>query len=381
MNTFVTIPDHRRVVIKVGSTLIAPEGRGCSTRYLLAVAQWVQQLWQQGKEVIIVSSGGVAAGLADLPDLAKQSHRSIAEKQALAAIGQSRLMTHWQKLFDRPCGQILLTRQDLEHRRRFLNARNTLETLLSLQVLPIVNENDTVAVEELKVGDNDTLAAHVSVLSAADMLVILSDVEGLYDADPSFNPHAKRLANVKVIDDQIKSLAGDSSSGLGTGGMKTKLQAAQIATDAGIHTLVISGRNPKSLLAFQHGQSSGTWFHARLSPLQARKHWILHNRQASGSLVLDDGAAQAVQNQGASLLPKGIEQVVGQFTRGDVVQMQTRSGVILGCGVMQYDAQELAKIQGCHSRDIMSKIGYYYTDVVIHRNDMVLNKAGIKDDA
>ncbi len=365
-----TLPEFQRVVLKVGSSLIAPDGTGCSTRYLLGVARLVQQWWQQGKSVVLVSSGSVAAGRDRLPEQQQEASRTLAGKQALAAIGQSLLMAHWQRLFDRPCAQVLLTRQDLQHRRRFLNARATLEQLLGFSALPVVNENDTVAVDELKLGDNDNLAAHVAVLCDADLLVILSDVDGLYDRPPA-EPGARFLPEVRQITDALQAAAGDSTTHVGTGGMKTKLQAARIAMDAGIDTLIVNGRQSDALLALEAGFCPGTRFHASHSPLSARKHWLLHTQQSAGRLQVDAGAEQALR-QGASLLPCGIARVEGSFRRGDRVDLLSPSGLLLGAGISQYDASELERIQGRNSSDIAAILGYVYSEEAIHRDDLVL---------
>ncbi len=366
------LPEFDRVVLKVGSSLIAPDGSGCSTRYLLGVARLVQHWWQQGKQVVLVSSGSVAAGRDRLPATLRGQIRTLAGKQALAAIGQSLLMGHWQRLFDRPCAQVLLTRHDLQHRRRFLNARATLEQLLALESLPVVNENDTVAVDELKLGDNDNLAAHVAVLVDADLLVILSDVDGLYDRNPQ-ETGARLLAHVHRIDDQLRAAAGDSTTHVGTGGMKTKLQAAQIAMDAGIHTLIVNGRKADALLALESGFCPGTWFHASQQPLSARKHWLLHTQQSRGRLEVDAGAARALL-QGASLLPCGIRTVEGDFRRGDRVDVLGPEGHQLATGISQYDATELQRIRGLNTGRIAETLGYLYSEEAVHRDDLVLTQ-------
>ncbi len=365
-----TLPDFKRVVLKVGSSLIAPDGQGCSTRFLLDIARLIQHWWQQGKAVVLVSSGSVAAGRDRLPQVQPAMQRALSGKQALAAIGQTLLMTHWQRLFDRPCAQVLLTRQDLQRRRRFLNARATLEQLLAWETLPIVNENDTVAVDELKLGDNDNLAAHVAVLSDADLLVILSDVDGLYDRHPE-QAGARLLSDIQVIDDALRAAAGDSSTHVGTGGMKTKLQAAQVAMDAGIDTLIVNGRNPDALLALESGFCPGSRFHASRQPLSARKHWLLHTQHSAGQLQVDAGAESALR-KGASLLPCGITQVNGGFRRGDRVDILSPSGLLLGTGISQYDATELQRIRGQNTDKIADILGYLYSDEAIHRDDLVL---------
>ncbi len=367
-----TLPAFERVVIKVGSSLIAPDGRGCSTRYLLGVARLIQHWWQQGRQVVLVSSGSVAAGRDRLPGAQPGAATGLVHKQALAAVGQTLLMTHWQRLFDRPCAQVLLTRADLQRRRRFLNARDTMEQLLCLDTLPVVNENDTLAVDELKLGDNDNLAAHVAVLCDADLLVILSDVDGLYDRPPQ-QPGARLLSHIQHIDERMKQAAGDSTTRTGTGGMRTKLQAARIAMDAGIHTLIVNGRKPDALLALESGFCPGSWFHASSRPLSARKHWLLHTQQSNGRLVVDAGAVDAL-TRGASMLPCGIRTVQGDFLRGHRVDILTPDGQPLAIGISQYDADELRRIAGYQTSEIASILGYRYGDEAVHRDDLVLNQ-------
>lgn len=372
MNSQNNLPDWKTVVIKVGSSLVAPDGMGCSTRYLLNIARLIQDLRSHNKNVVLVSSGSVAAGMAEQAALAKKAHRSIAEKQALAAIGQTRMIAHWQKLFDFQCGQILLTRSDFDDRKRFLNARNTFETLLELGVLPIVNENDSVAVEEIKVGDNDNLAAQVALMVDADLFVMLSDVNGLYNADPGMKPDATLLDIVENIDSDIIALAGDSQSVTGTGGMHTKLQAAGISTSRGIHTIVANGRHSDALDRLLQGINPGTWFKAANRTLSERKHWMLHTQKSVGKLVVDAGASIALQEKGASLLPRGIVAVEGDFRRADRVDVVSGDGQLIACGLCQYDGRELNEIKGLHSSEIRQKLGYFYTEEAIHRDDLVL---------
>lgn len=249
----------RRAVVKVGSALIAPEGKGCSTRYLLALVDFIHAALGEGREIILVSSGSVAAGLSLVTESMPRP-LSIPQKQALAAIGQSKIMQHWQKLFDDTCAQILLTRSDLESPARSNNARNTLNTLLQIKAIPIINENDSVVVDELVVGDNDNLAASVAILSEADLLIICSDVDGLYESDPRQSPEAKRIYRVGSIDNTILACADTTHNPIATGGMHTKLQAAQRASTAGIATLIINGRKGKSFEALKAGQTEGTLF-------------------------------------------------------------------------------------------------------------------------
>ncbi|CAM2065388.1 Glutamate 5-kinase [Sulfidibacter corallicola] len=365
------LPEWKRAVIKVGSALVAPDGKGCSTQYLLSLARFITESKRTGKEVVLVSSGAVAAGMPLHPRV-KAGRRSLIEKQALAAIGQSMLMAHWSRLFDFPCAQILLTHDDLLHRKRFVNAKNTLLELLKIGVLPIVNENDSVAVEELKVGDNDNLAAHVAVLAEADLLLIFSDIDGLFDADPRKHPGAVLIPEVHRIDEEIFALAGGSVSSVGTGGMITKLQAAAKASDRGIHAAILNGTRGESVEALLRGHLTGTLFHRTANPRTAKKHWISHALPCQGRIWVDQGAVRALSREGASLLPSGISRLEGTFQRGDAVEIHHEERGLVGKGITQYGAADLEKLCGCKSADIRGLLGYAYTDVIIHRNDLVL---------
>ena len=377
MPTAPPLPTWSRAVVKVGSQIVAPDGRGCSTTHLLAIARFVMESRRAGKEVVIVSSGAVAAGLAAQNRPANAARLTIPEKQALAAIGQSRLMQHWSRLFDDPCAQMLLTYDDLQRRTRYVNAKNTLGTLLEMGALPIVNENDTVATEELQVGDNDNLAAYVAVLSEVDLLVICSDVDGLYDADPRTHPDASLIPVVTAIDEDVYAMAGGASRGVSTGGMRTKVEAADKATARGVDTVLINGTRPAALDALRHGTVDGTLFRRAANPLPARKHWMMHALPAAGRIVVDDGAARALREQGASLLPAGIVSVDGSFARGDAVEVVARSGdatQTLAKGITQYGSADLRRIRGLQSHELSDALDADagLTDYVIHRNDMVV---------
>jgi glutamate 5-kinase len=371
------LPDWNRVVVKVGSALVAPDERGCSTTHLLAIARFITESRRDGKEVILVSSGAVAAGLAAQGRTGPGTGLSIPERQALAAIGQPRLMQHWSRLFDAPCAQVLLTYDDVQRRSRFVNAKNTIGELLAANTLPIVNENDTVATEELQVGDNDNLSAYVAVLAEADLLVICSDVDGFYDADPHEHPDAELLRRVDTIDDAIYAMAGGSHHAAATGGMRTKVEAAEKATDYGIDTVLVNGTNGDHLDALARGTVPGTLFEGRDGSrrLSARKHWMLHALPTAGRIFVDAGAADALRAQGASLLPSGIVGVEGPFARGDAVTVEVESNgasVQVGKGITQYGATDLQRIQGLQSHAIEDALGYAPTDHVIHRDDLVL---------
>jgi glutamate 5-kinase len=364
----------KRAVLKVGSALVAPDGRGCSTAHTRAIAQFIVESRQRGREVILVSSGAVAAGLATQPDKAVRTRRTIPEKQALAAIGQALLMAHWNDLFDAPCAQILLTYDDLAHRTRFLNAKNTLSELLALDAIPIVNENDTVAVDELKVGDNDNLAAHVAVLAEADLLIICTDIDGLYDDDPRTTPDAQFVPVVDRVGADIYAMAGDAHHPTATGGMRTKIEAAEKATTRGIDTVIVNGTKAETLAALNEGTLYGTRFNRVDPPLHARKHWILHAAPSAGRITVDVGAAAALRQRGASLLPSGVVQVEGHFGRGDTVEVVVREGAspVIAKGATQYASHDLERIVGRQSHEIEQILGYAHAPLVIHRDDLVL---------
>lgn len=370
MDTAVPLPAWKRAVLKVGSNLIAPEGRRLSTRHLLAIARFIADARAEGREIVLVSSGAVAAGRALLGEGEAQG---IPAKQALAALGQPRMLEAWARLFDFPCAQVLLGYDDLQNRRRFVNAKNTLRELLRLQALPIVNENDSVAVDELRLGDNDNLAAHVAVLVEADLLLILSDIDALYDADPRRVPTARRIPRVAQVDEATLALAGGAGSAVGTGGMLTKLQAAAKATARGIATVIANGRDAAALDALARGACPGTLFDAAGSQVSAKDHWMRHALASQGRIVVDAGAARALRARGASLLPAGVREASGGFRAGDAVEVCEEGAVgALAKGIAQYDAGELMRIAGRSSDDIAAILGYEGPETVIHRDDLVL---------
>lgn len=360
----------RRIVIKVGSALISPDAKGCSTRYLLAVARFISECRQQGTEVVLVSSGSVAAGRSAIAF----SHQPlpINIKQAMAAVGQTQMMATWSHLFDFRCAQILLTHDDLADRRRYLNIDNTLRTLLANQILPIVNENDSVATAELKVGDNDNLAAMVAILVDADALIICSDIDGLYSANPRTTPDARFIARVEQINADIYAMAGGSHHAIGTGGMVTKIQAADKATKLGVDTLIINGQNAASFDTLLRGETAGTLFVRQQDRLSAKKHWLLHSLKSQGSIMLDSGAVQALLHKGASLLAKGVTDVSGQFDKGDAIWLCDHGGKQLAKGICQYSATELQLIKGLHSLQIAATLGFCPSEEVVHRDDIAL---------
>ncbi|GAC16273.1 glutamate 5-kinase [Aliiglaciecola lipolytica] len=360
--------EWQRAVIKVGSALIAPDGQQCSARYLLAIARFITASKEQGKEVILVSSGSVAAGRSSVPI---HHPPSIAEKQAMASIGQMQMMANWSRFFDFPCAQLLLTYDDLHSRTRYVNIKNTLRELLNHQALPIVNENDTVAVNELKVGDNDNLAAYTALIAQADTLIICSDVDGLYDQDPRKNPHANLIPEVTCVDESIFALAGGAGTKLGTGGMHTKLQAAQKCTQSGIQTLIVNGQKGAVFDHLLEGKVLGTRFTPVASRENARRQWLKHTLKSGGKIVIDSGAKTAILSKGASLLPSGIVDVIGQFNSGDAVTIEYQNNA-LAKGLALYNSSDLNNIKGMRSCKIESILGYTFGEAVVHRDDMVL---------
>lgn len=358
----------QRAVIKVGSALIAPEGSTCSAQYLLAIARFITASRDAGKDVILVSSGSVAAGRRSVP----VSHQaSIAEKQAMASIGQMQMMANWQRFFDFPCAQMLLTAEDLRDRIRYVNIKNTLRELLKHQALPIVNENDTVAVNELKVGDNDNLAAFTALVAQADTLIICSDIDGLYSADPRRDPEAAFISHVAEIDERTFALAGDAGTSIGTGGMRTKLEAAKTCTQSGIQTLIVNGRKAETFEALMNDRVPGTFFSPRQSVRRARPLWLTHTLKTSGVLHIDSGARDALVLKGASLLPSGIVTVSGHFRSGDAIEIHYQDEPVAK-GLTLYDDRELRKIKGLRSAQTHDVLGYEGSNVAVHRDDMVL---------
>ncbi|MEW9797811.1 glutamate 5-kinase [Alteromonas sp. CYL-A6] len=360
--------EWQRAVIKVGSALIAPDGVTCSATYLLALARFITASREAGKEIIVVSSGSVAAGRRAI---AHKQRASIAEKQAMAAIGQMQMMANWQRFFDFPCAQILLTSDDLRDRKRYVNIKNTLRELLSNQALPVVNENDTVAVDELKVGDNDNLAAYTALVAQADTLIICSDIDGLYTADPRRDPNATLIPHVPEISDQTFALAGGAGTAMGTGGMRTKIEAAKTCTHSGIQTVIVNGRRSEVFDALLTGEVKGTVFSATGSATRARRLWLTHTLKTRGAVEIDDGAKLALTQKGASLLPGGVVSVSGHFTSGDAIEIR-HQGQVIAKGLSQYDDRELAQIKGHKSGEVRDILGYVNGDEVVHRDDLVI---------
>jgi glutamate 5-kinase len=362
----------KRIVIKVGSGVIST-AEGLDAEMVVRLADGICDLCERGIEVVLVSSGAVAAGRNSLGIEGRP--KTIPQKQAAAAIGQPRIMRAYKEVFqrrNRVAAQVLLTRDDLSNRRRYLNAHNTLDTLLEYRVTPIVNENDTVVVEEIRFGDNDNLSAQVASLMEADLLLILSDVDGFYDGDPGYDKGARLIPLIEKITPEVIAMAGSSRGTLGTGGMQTKIQAAQKASLAGIPAMVVNGRAPHILQRVFAGEEVGSLFLASTSKLNARKRWIALTMQPVGKLLLDDGAVRAVVDSGKSLLPTGIVAVEGEFERGDAVHICDRKGVPFAIGVANYNGVELGQIKGHRCAEIEQILGYQYRDEAVYRNDLVL---------
>ncbi len=368
------LPPWRRAVLKVGSSLLAADGGGLSPRFALGLAQFVSASQAAGREVVIVSSGAVAAGRAILPRV-EEAGAAIAARQALAALGQAQLIGLWQRFFERPIAQVLLTHDDLRNRRRYLNARATLNELLRLGALPVVNENDTVSVDELKLGDNDNLAAIVAVLIDAEVLFIATDIDGLFDANPRTHPLANLVPEVSELTPEVLAMASGSGSEVGTGGMRTKLEAASKAGAAGIDTILFNGRRADVVRALGQDRLEGTRIRAARSRIAARKYWLRHAPVEPGAIVVDAGAAAALVQKGASLLPGGIVAADGDFRRGDMVEVVLRDEDgerRVARGISQYSAIDVRRIARRHSREIEAVLGYNYGGNVIHRDDLVL---------
>ncbi len=365
----------RRIVVKVGtSTLTHPTGK-INLNLIEQLIRQLADLHNQGKEIILVTSGAVGAGMGRLGMVEKPA--SIVENQALAAIGQGLLMHVYEKLFSeygQIVAQILLTRNDVSDRKHYLNSRNTILSLLKYQVLPIINENDTVAVEELKnrFGQNDCLSALVAGLIEADLLILLSDIDGLFTADPRKDPSAVLVPLVTEISPEIFKMAGGTGSFLGTGGMITKIEAAQMATKAGTSMIIMNGSDPSQIQKVMMGKPIGTVFLSTQPSVNSRKHWIAYGPPLNGELIVDEGAEQAILKRGKSLLPSGIVVVKGNFDEGDLVKIVNQKNIELGRGLTNYGSEQLLKIQGKKSSEIQTVLGYKFTDEVVHRDNFVI---------
>ncbi|MEK7850949.1 MAG: glutamate 5-kinase [Deltaproteobacteria bacterium] len=368
-----TIKRAKRVVIKVGSAVLTlPDGRLNETAFK-GLALEVSKLRGKGIEVAMVTSGAVAAGMGKLGFTERP--KSIPEKQAAAAAGQSSLMGRYERVFaahDLNVAQVLLTHEDLSNRHRYLNARNTLFALLSYGLLPIINENDTVVVDEIKFGDNDNLSALVTGLIDADLLLILTDIEGLYDRDPRSHADARLITLVEKIDSRIELMAGGEGSSIATGGMITKIHAAKKASSIGIPTIITNGREMANIGKVFAAENTGTLFLSQSEKLTSRKHWIATVLKPKGKIVVDVGAREALISKGKSLLPTGIVGVEGDFEIGDAVTLADKEGNRFAQGLAGYTDAEVLLIMGHRSSRIEEILGYKYCDEVIHRDDLVI---------
>ncbi len=362
----------QRIVIKVGSSLVTNEGRGLDHAALARWAAEIADLIRREKEVVLVSSGAIAEGLMRLGFQTRP--KAVHELQAAAAVGQMGLAQAYESAFREhgiQTAQVLLTHEDLADRTRYLNARSTLNALLGLRVVPIINENDTVVTSEIRFGDNDTLGALVTNLIEADALIILTDQQGLYTADPRKNPDAEFVYEAQAGDPALEDMAGGAGSNVGTGGMLTKIIAAKRAARSGAHTIIACGREERILSRLAEGEAIGTQLIAGTSRLAARKQWLADHLQLAGKLVLDAGAARAVGSGTVSLLPVGVIAVEGEFLRGEAVSCVNESGLEVSRGLVNYSSDEIRLIKGRPTRDIESVLGYLVEPEIIHRDNMV----------
>lgn len=373
MKTRQDLSKSKRWVVKIGSSLVTDEGRGLDANAISSWAEQIARLRNEGKEIVLVSSGAVAEGMARLGWQTRP--HAIYELQAAAAIGQMGMIQTYEscfKKYDLHTAQILLTHDDLSNRKRYLNARSTLRTLLQLGTIPIINENDTVATDEIRFGDNDTLAALVANLVEADLLIILTDQQGLFTADPRFNSEAELISEGKANDPEYHKMAGPSAGQLGRGGMSTKITAAQRAARSGTATLITSGRNENALLRVANNENLGTLLLPDSEPIAARKQWLASHLNVSGTLHLDEGAVKVLKSSGKSLLPVGVTSVTGNFVRGEMVSCVGPGGQEVARGLVNYNAIEAAKIKGRATKEIEQILGYIDEPELVHRDNLVL---------
>lgn len=367
------IKKAKRIVIKLGSSIITDEKNIIDENFLCHLAEQIRILQNKGKEIIIVSSGAVAAGMMVLN--LKQKPKSISEKQALAAFGQGFLIAKYNEIFSKLgmlIAQVLLTSEDIADRKRYLNAKNTLENLISKKIIPIINENDTVVTNEIKLGDNDNLSAEVACLLESDLLIILSDVEGFYDKDPRSNTNANIIDTVSDVSKYIENVSNKSGTIVGTGGIYTKLQAAKKVMIMGIPCVLAKGKMENVIIKILKGEKIGTFFVPVKKKISHKKYFIAFNVKPKGKIIIDEGAKEAIIKKGKSLLPSGIVDAVGNFDIGDVVEIEDRKNIKIARGLVNYSAVEVEKIKGSKSSEIEKKLGYKYEDEVVHRNNLVL---------
>ena len=367
------VKDAKRLVVKIGSGLVTNEGRGLDHEALADWAGQLARLRRDGREVVLVSSGAIAEGMQRL-NWRRRPH-ALHELQAAAAVGQMGLIQAYETSFRKfglLTSQVLLTHDDLADRKRYLNARSTLRTLLELGVIPVINENDTVAIDEIRFGDNDTLAALVTNLVEAEALVILTDQAGLYTSDPRANPAATLLADAAAGDPALERMAGGAGSQIGLGGMLTKVLAAKRAARSGAHTVIASGREPEVLLRLANGERLGTQLTAQSATLAARKQWLADHLQVRGALRLDAGAVAALKVHGKSLLPIGVHEVTGEFERGEAVSCLDEARREIARGLVNYNASDTRRIVRTPSHEIEARLGYVGEPELIHRDNLVL---------
>lgn len=363
----------KRWVVKIGSALLTNDGEGLDR---VAIAGWVEQivkLRQQGIEVVLVSSGSVAEGMARLGW--KQRPKAMHDLQAAAAVGQMGLVQAWEQAFQAHgvhSAQVLVTHDDLSDRKRYLNARSTLLALIAHGVVPVVNENDTVVTDEIRFGDNDTLGALITNLVEADLLVIMTDQQGMFDSDPRNNASAALISHARASDPALLAMAGGSGGALGKGGMATKVRAAQLAARSGADSIIVGGRLPEVLSRIYKAEDVGTLLTAEASPMAARKQWLAGHLQMRGVLTLDEGAARVLREKGVSLLPVGVRDVTGNFSRGEMVSCVGPDNQRVACGLVNYSADEARRIMGKGSDAIASILGYVDEKELIHRDNMVV---------
>jgi len=367
---------YHRIVAKFGTGLLTSGTENLDLPVMSSLVDQIARLHGQGKEIVIISSGAIVSGRQKLKNIPERKNTPF--KQVLASVGQSHLMYTYEQLFsqyDITVAQALLTKGDLTDRTGYLNARNTLLTLIELGIICIVNENDVVAIDEIKefkFGDNDNLSAMVANLVDADLLALLTDIGGLYTADPHYNPQAQLIRRVDRIDAEIERMAGVAAGRQGIGGMMTKIEAAKLATSSGVNVAIVDGREPDILLRISQGEDIGTFFPARLNKMESKKRWMLSGLASKGKVTVDKGAVLALKEHNGSLLPAGIVKAGGEFYRGDIVDILDEQGKRIGCGISNYNSSDLAKIGGKHSDRIPSLLGYEYGDEVVHRNNMVI---------
>ena len=368
--------NYRRIVVKAGTNVLTGGGNNLDLEIMASLVEQIAALHSRDMEIIVATSGAIAAGAQLLSPTREREDISL--RQVLAAVGQSRLMHIYDQLFEERgiiVAQALLSRENITDREGYLNVRNTLLSLLDWNVIPIINENDVVAVEEIGVevfGDNDNLSAMLANLVDADLLIMLSDIDGLYTADPHEYPEAMLISNVGRVDQDIESMAGDTHSFRSRGGMQAKLEAIKLANASGVAVALVNGREHRVLTRLLDGESMGTFFAPTGNKIESRKRWMLSGVSARGHIVVDTGAADALRRNHGSLLPSGIKEVQGSFSRGDIILLVSSDGERVACGITSYGAVDVAVIKGLHSDRILEVLGYQYGEEVLHRNNMVL---------